>query len=80
MFDAANEAHRRIELEGVLENVLGSMLGSMEAHLKKPEKRKRPNPAGYAKILLDDLAARGWALKALPPQQDAKDGATNDPA
>ena len=71
MFDAANEAHRRIELEGVLENVLGSMLGSMEAHLKKPEKRKRPNPAGYAKILLDDLAARGWALKALPPQQDA---------
>lgn len=52
----------RVEIEGVLENVLGSMLGSFEAHLKKPEKRKRPKPAAYAKILLDDLKARGWAL------------------
>lgn len=50
------------EALGVLENVLGSMLGSMEGHLKKPEKRKRPKPEAYAKILLGDLQARGWRI------------------
>lgn len=60
--DLGNPAHRRMEAEGVVENILGSMLGSMEAHLKKPEKRKRPKPEGYAKILLADLKARGWEL------------------
>lgn len=60
--DLADPKHRRMVAEGVLENILGSMLGSMEAHLKKPEKRKRPKPEAYAKIMLDDLKARGWML------------------
>jgi len=63
--DLGNPAHRRLEAEGVVENILGSMLGSLEAHLKKPEKRKRPTPEGYAKILLADLKARGWELREI---------------
>lgn len=63
--DLGLPTHRRMEAEGVVENILGSMLGSMEAHLKKPEKRKRPSPAGYTKILLADLAARGWELREI---------------
>lgn len=63
--DLGKPSHRRMEAEAVVENILGSMLGSMEAHLKKPEKRKRPKPEGYAKILLADLRARGWELREL---------------
>lgn len=63
MLDLARTDHRRMEAEAVVENILGSMLGSMEAHLKKPEKRKRPKPEGYTRILLDDLKARGWELR-----------------
>ena len=44
---------------------VGSMLGSMEAHLKQPEKRKRPKPDGYTKIMLADLKARGWELREI---------------
>ena len=54
-----------MEAEAVVENILGSMLGSMEAHIKKPEKRKRPKPEGYTKILLADLKARGWELREI---------------
>jgi hypothetical protein len=61
--DLGRPDHRRMEAEAVVENILGSMLGSMEAHLKKPEKRKRPTPEGYARILIDDLRARGWEVR-----------------
>ena len=63
--DLGRPDHRRLEAEAVVENILGSMLGSMEAHLKKPEKRKRPKPEGYMKILLADLKARGWELREI---------------
>lgn len=63
--DLSNPEHRRLEAEAVVENILGSMLGSMEAHLKKPEKRKRPKPEGYTQILLADLKARGWELREI---------------
>jgi len=58
-----SDAATRTEVDGVLENVLGSMLGSMEVHIKNPEKRKRPKPEAYAKIMLEDLAVRGWELR-----------------
>lgn len=63
--DLGKPAHRRMEAEAVVENVLSSMLGSIEAHLKSPEKRKRPRPEGYTKILLTDLEARGWELREI---------------
>lgn len=63
--DPARTDHRRMEAEAVVENILGSMLGSMEAHLKAPEKRKRPTPEGYARIFLGDLKARGWELREI---------------
>jgi hypothetical protein len=45
----------------VLENILGSMIGSAVLHAEKG--KRRPTAAGYRKILIADLAARGWSIQ-----------------
>lgn len=59
--DTSTPENQRLEADLVVENVLGSMLGSMRRHITKKTK-KAPTAKGYAKILLQDLRARGFDI------------------
>lgn len=61
-----------MEAHAVVENIMGSMIGSVRKELsdgakfekgksKKPP--RAPTAEGYTKILLADLAARGFAIR-----------------
>lgn len=62
-FDTSKPEAQRREAELVLENVIGSALNSLRRHIKNPKKHAAPKAAGYAKILIADLQARGWTLE-----------------
>lgn len=70
VLDMSAPEARRMEALAVVENILGSMIGSVRRELAaeaKSKKVKGPTGAGYAKLLLADLSARGWELRETGP-------------
>lgn len=66
--DLSRSDHRRMEADGVVENIIGSMIGSVRKELKdikEGRKAKPPTAAGYTKLLLADLKARGFELREI---------------
>lgn len=66
--DLSKPESRRMEATAVVENVIGSLIGSVRLEVENRAKNKKaraPSAEGYARVLLQDLKARGFEVREI---------------